>query len=322
MKSPQLHFVVSAPRSGSTWLATALNRHPEIFATEHRLFGDHFEVWPNNNGRLAPRITLDAYARGLSVHYFHDQLFQSRSQFITDFIREYIDFLIDYAVRKSGKSIIVDKITPYPGTADWVMQQIRQYVPDAVVMKLVRDGRDVVTSGTFDWLMKDAHGTPRYRFFVDRENASELPRFFDDEVLKHWAGNWAETTAVFDDPSAALTIRYEDMLLDQAGVLSEVFALLQVADTPSLAVSCAEAATFEKMSGRRRGQLQPTAKQRMGVHGDWKQYFTRRDGDLFLSVSGNRLVTEGYEPGTAWLDDLPEHLSLTNGQTDARSHSR
>ena len=83
MADTDFHFVVSAPRSGSTWLANALNQHPEIFATEHRLFGNFCQVWQNNDGTSSPRITFDSYARAFSVHYFFDL------PKYTDFLREW-----------------------------------------------------------------------------------------------------------------------------------------------------------------------------------------------------------------------------------------
>ena len=121
MPKPQIHFVISAPRSGSTWLAKTLNHHPDVFATEHRLFGNFFEVWQNNNGSPAPRITLDAFAKAQSVHYFHEHLADSREDFINEFIGRYAEFMIEFAQQKTGKSIIIDKITPYPGTSRTVI---------------------------------------------------------------------------------------------------------------------------------------------------------------------------------------------------------
>ena len=197
MPKPQIHFVVSAPRSGSTWLARTLNHHPQIFATEQRLFGNFFEVWPNNNGRPAPRITMDAYAKAFSVHYFHEQVSDSREEFVEEFIAEYSAFLVDFAKRKSGKEIIIDKITPYPGSSRMVIKRIKKYFPDSKIIQLIRDGRDVATSGTFDWLQKDAEGTSRYRYFVQCDLSQRLERFFDDAVLTRWAENWKETVQIF-----------------------------------------------------------------------------------------------------------------------------
>ena len=314
MSAPQIHFVVSAPRSGSTWLAKALNHHPQIFATEHRLFGNFFEVWPNNNGRPAPRITLDAYARAFSVHYFHQHVADNREQFVDDFISEYSSFLLDFAKRKTGKSIIIDKITPYPGTSRTVIDRIKKFFPQSMVIQLVRDGRDVAVSGVFDWLLKDSTDAPRYRYFVERENSEPIQRFYDDDVLTRWAENWKETVQIFRNHPSDLRITFESMLENQSGPLRQLFEVLDVDATEDLALNCAEQETFSTTTGRENGQMDPTSKQRSGVAGDWRHFMTDSDARLFDKIAGKQLVNEGYEADTNWISTLPEKLKLNSAQ--------
>ena len=313
MKMPEIHFVISAPRSGSTWLTQALNCHPEIFATEQRLFGNFCEMWPNNNGKLAPRITFDAYARAVSVHYFHSELAQSRNEFIDSFVKEYCQFLLRFASQSSGKNIIVDKITPYPGTTRLVIHQISQFFPAAKIIRLIRDGRDVATSGTFDWLLKDGMGTLRHSYFVEQKSDVELQRFFDDETLAKWARNWRET--IKDLSNFDLEVRYEDLLVSMERVLAGIFNQLGVDDQDQTCRSCADAVTFEKLTGRKNGQMEPTAKQRSGVCGEWKKYFTARDAMQFHAIAGSELVSTGYAESDSWVHQLPEHLLLRHGDT-------
>ena len=308
MSSPQIHFVVSAPRSGSTWLASALNQHPEIFATEQRLFGNFCELWPNNNGNLAPRLTFDAFARAFSVHYSHEHTSGSRQEFISEVIAGFCKTIVSYAQKKTGKSVIVDKITPYPGTADFVIQQINDFFPDAKIIQLTRDGRDVITSGAFDWLLKDAHDLPRYKYFVTQEAGFQMPRFFDDRFIRKWANHWKETVDVFRSKPAALAVNYESMLAEQAVVLQEIFDCLRVDASNDVATNCAKEVTFENQTGRRNGTMAATSKQRQGKSGDWKNYLTKQDGELFDSIAGKQLVDSGYENDSTWIADLPIQL--------------
>lgn len=308
MTSPEIHFVISAPRSGSTWLAQALNQHPDVFATEQRLFGNFCELWPNNNGSFTPRITFDAYARAVGVHYFHAELAESRNEFVEKFIQEYCRFLINLGAKCTGKKIIVDKITPYPGTTKYVLEQIKHYFPRAKIVKLVRDGRDVVTSATFDWLLKDGHGTDRFKFFVEQDSAVQLQRFFDDQTIKKWAMNWCET--IREVRPSDLEVRFEQMLDDQPKILVQLFELLGVPCSLDDASRWADAVTFEKMTGRQLGQMDPTAKRRCGIWGDWKTYFTREDGKCFHAVAGNELLTTGYIQSADWFEQLPHRLSI------------
>ena len=309
MAEPELHFVISAPRSGSTWLTKSLNQHAEIFATEHRLFGEFCEVWQNNDGTTSPRITFDKYAEAFSVHYFFESLGLDRKSFQDSFVRSFANFLVGFAGRRSGKKVIVDKITPYPGTAELVVQKIRRLFPKSKIIQLVRDGRDVLTSGTFDWLLKDAQGTDRYRYFVDKEAGFELKRFFDDDVIRKWAENWLETIECFESSPADVVVSYESMKQDLAGELDRIAGA--VGASPGN-IESLEGLSFEQMSGRKEGDgSQPTAKARKGVVGDWKSHFTRADGELFDSIAGKQLVSLGYEKDSSWVQGLP--LTLPGG---------
>lgn len=313
-----LHFVISAPRSGSTWLASALNHHPQIFATEQRLFGHFCEVWKNNDGSSSPRMTFDSYTDALAVHYFYANLGLDRATFKDQFLQEYAQFLVQFALRRTDKQIVVDKITPYAGTAKRVVAQIRKLFPQSRIIQLVRDGRDVVTSGTFDWLLKDAVGTPRYDFFVNhvanQQGSQNLARFFDDSVIERWSQHWRETIDVFQKQTPEednwIQIRYEAMQTDMAGQLSRIFEFLGLANDRAIAQHCADQASFEKMTGRPAGSHQPTQKARMGIVGDWKNYFTQTDGQQFDSLAGAALIELGYEPDHHWVSALPPTLNL------------
>ena len=307
MANPELHFIISAPRSGSTWLTTALNQHPEIFATEHRLFGDFCEVWQNNDGSTSPRITFDKYAQAFSVHYFFEAMGMERHEFLNVFEKSFANFLVGFAKRRTDKKFVIDKITPYPGTAAMVVDKIRKLFPDSKIIQLIRDGRDVLTSGTYDWLLKDAQGSDRYRYHVDREAGFELKRFFDDAVIEKWASNWCETIDAFGQRKADAQVRYELMKQDLGKEIDRI--VLAIGADPAGVEAASAKVSFEQMTGRKEGDdSQPTAKARKGVVGDWRGHFTQADGELFDSICGKQLVELGYESDHKWIGDLPEQL--------------
>ena len=307
MANPEIHFIVSAPRSGSTWLTTALNQHPEIFATEHRLFGDFCEVWQNNDGSTSPRITFDKYAQAFSVHYFYESMGMKRGEFLNAFEKSFANFLVSFANRRTDKKFVVDKITPYPGTAAMVGEKIRKLFPESKIIQLVRDGRDVLTSGTYDWLLKDAQGTDRYRYHVDHEAEFELTRFFDDAVIEKWAANWCETIDAFSNIRPDAQVRYESMKQDLAKEINRI--VTAIGADPAGVAAASEKVSFEQMTGRKEGDdSQPTAKARKGVVGDWRGHFTQADGKLFDSICGSQLVQLGYEASRDWVGELPAEL--------------
>ena len=74
---------------------------------------------------------------------------------------------------------------------------------------------------------------------------------------------------------------------------------------------CIERATFEKMSGRAVGdENAPLADARKGISGDWKNYFTRKDGELFDELAGQLLIDLGYENNRDWIQTLPDELAF------------
>ena len=311
-----LHFVLSAPRSGSTWLARSLNFHEEIFSTEHRFFGDFCEIWPNNDGSTTPRITSDSYVDAFTMHYLFGEMGLGRDEFQNAFQRGLINFVTTFGARRTGKSIVVDKVTPYLGTCQKVLDQIKKFVPEAKLFLLMRDGRDVVTSGTFDWLLREPKTSPRYQFFVEKNSTNRLKRFFDDEVLTNWAEHWREVAECGANVDLAGRITYEEMKADHAVSLQKIFETLGVDSSLVAAKKCSDATTFENVTGRKAGEQRHDAKARKGIAGDWKNYFTRKDAELFHSIAGEPLIRYGYETSADWIEEMPDELvwneELTN----------
>ena len=309
---PNYHFVVSSPRSGSTWLARALNHHPELLATENRLFGMFCEIWENQNGKSAPRITLDRFLKGFSTHSFYEQLgYDTSGELESDLRAEFIQSLIRFLHDRSGKTIIVDKVTPYLGTAEQVLSLAQSHF-DARFVHLVRDGRDVAVSGVFDWIARENKTSDRYRLFAEQQTGISLTRFFDDELLCRWAEYWSDTLTAFENgPNSVLEIRFESMLENQESVLNSIFQFLGVSHEQGLAEHCVAQTSFIKTTGRENGEVQPLAKQRKGIAGDWKNYFTRADARLFAELTGNWLQRFGYADDTSWIQDCPVQLNLT-----------
>ena len=124
---------------------------------------------------------------------------------------------------------------PYPGTAQFVVDEIGRMFPEAKIIHLVRDGRDVLTSGTFDWLLKDAEGTDRHEFYFKPIPGMRLERFFDAKVIKKWSANWCETIDVFADDPPAVRVKFEEMKEDMPEVLMKVFEALGVEATEAIA---------------------------------------------------------------------------------------
>lgn len=314
-------FVVACPRSGTTWLKEMLNAHSEILCTENRLFGRHFDVVESDGGeppRL--RVTMDHYVEGFLRHFEWRKLGMSRDDARDAIATKLLRALEEVVHENSGLRIVVDKITPYPGTAETVVEALVRFYPEASVVRLIRDGRDVVTSGVFHWMSKSLRGKDaaehvekRRRLFLDNDHSTSLSRFFLDEEIEEWAGLWTQPLAATKQSHAQLRmmdLRYESLKRDTRGSLGELFTFLSAKNDEGRQQACLEAGAFERMSGGRKvGDAVPDAHVRKGVVGDWRNYFTRQDGALFWQLAGEWMRELGYASDDAWVKSLPEEWS-------------
>jgi len=95
-----------------------------------------------------------------------------------------------------------------------------------------------------------------------------------------------------------------------AAGLKCVFLTRGVEHHEHLCVQCEEATTVEAMTGRPPGDEDPTAKARKGIVGDWKNYFTLADGELFDALAGEQMKVTGYEENDEWVKHLPLRLAM------------
>jgi len=269
-------------------------------------------MWPDNNGSESLRITLDKYVDLHSQQVPVNAIGLKQAEYKELLLSSMIAAMVNASRKLSKKKYIIDKITPYLDTSASVVEQIRTRFPRGKIIYLTRDGRDVLTSGTFDWLKKDAEGTDRYRYFIRKDKDFILQRFFDDEQIHLWSRYWTEPyQAISSSKHAFLLIKYERMLDSYVKVLASVLEYCEIEVTPAQLNRCEQLSNFSIMSGgRARGENSVAEKQRKGVAGDWSTYFTRRDGLLFQQLAGDQLQSLGYITGPEWVDTLPESLSL------------
>jgi Sulfotransferase domain len=85
-------------------------------------------------------------------------------------------------------------------------------------------------------------------------------------------------------------VRYEDLLERPEAETRRLFVFLGADASEKVVSRCVESASFEKRSGRERGQENYAlayGKHRKGIAGDWKIVFTQRDREIFKEVAGD-----------------------------------
>jgi hypothetical protein len=216
---------------------------------------------------------------------------------------------------KTGKKFAGDK-TPLIGME--VIAEIAEIHPDAKVIHIVRDGRDVVISSMHHiWNNAKDRGGPNDlepEVLAKRDAYRQDPEgflargesIFVDGQLAGTARNWANLVGKASKDGRELLgenyveVRYENLLERPVDETRRLLRFLGADDSENVAQQCVELTSFERMSKRKRGQEDSSSFFRKGVAGDWKNVFTERDKEIFKEVAGDLLIKLGYEKDGDW----------------------
>ncbi len=303
------HFIIAAPRSGTTWMSKLLNAHPEINCVERRLFGDYADfVKDDHQADPRLRVTLDKYINSLLLHHGIPKAHKDK------LTKSVLKGILEAEQFASNKKITVDKITPYLNTSSLVIEAINKYFPKSKIIYLVRDGRDVLTSGVFHWFNKKPLNTEltdfelqRREVFLNSEKFSS-ERFFQNKEIEQWANEWKQPLGTIEKAKQSHKVKiisYENMLSKPKLVLEECLSFLGAKRNERIINRCLDTGSFLKMTkGRNNGNEKPDAHVRKGIAGDWKNYFTYTDGKLFHVIAGESLIKYGYVKDEKWFEAL------------------
>lgn len=320
--STPIFFVVGHQKSGTTWLMKMLDAHPEILCWgEGRPFGRKFKQrQQRDNQRGYPPFSLSAAigsSQGLrswikrSVWTRNDNM----REHLDNLTRLTIEYFLTQRLLETNKRMVGDKTVLLNPD---IVEEIGAIFPDAKVIHITRDGRDVAVSTMHHiWNQAEDRGgntkiTPAQQ--AKREAYDEDPQklldsgegIFPNGWLKDYAAKWSANIGKSAKDGPVLLgdnyaeVRYEDLLERPEEEIGQLLRFLG-ADTGEQTVKrCVNAATFEKLSeGRKRGQ-EAASFYRKGIAGDWKNVFTERNKREFKATAGEVLVSIGYEKNNGW----------------------
>src|ERR671920_631297 len=288
-------FVAGEMRSGTSWLRHSLSDHPEIACgQEGSFFGrgyDHEEI-PVYTGPVSSLTRALAHSRELKTwHALPWNLWSDGyDEDLRALSRLSVDYFLSKEVARTGRRIVGDKSPQHTECLD----EIHEIYPDARIIHIVRDGRDVAVSAMHHWWReaKDRGGvfelTPeelelRAAYLEDRQGFLSSGRsIFTEERLGQLARRWSyrvgkahrDGTTLYGD--RYLEIWYEDLLQDTPNTLRRVFGLLGASEDDRIIKYCIRASSFERVSSRQPGEEDSSSFFRKGVAGDWRDVFTER----------------------------------------------
>ncbi|HMD96036.1 MAG TPA: sulfotransferase domain-containing protein [Terriglobia bacterium] len=170
---------------------------------------------------------------------------------------------------------------------------------------VVRDPRDVVVSGYFSHLKTHSdEGWPRLRFYrpylqsLSKEEGLMREMEFSGVFLQHML-SWD-----YDAKPSILELKFEDMILKPFDLFKKVLEHLSIMEGKiacGVLTSILEKYSFKNLSGGRSpGQEDMSNHYRRGVHGDWRNHFTKKHIAYFKSLYNPLLLKLGYEHREDW----------------------
>ena len=317
-------FVVGEAKSGTGWLTKILDSHPEVLCKAKGLFFGRHRRRENlkSAGASMPPASLqnaileDEYLR-LWVERSGWTEDDDPERCLTELARLAVDHFMGKELTRRGKRMAGDK-TPF--FSQNVLSEMSEIYPEARVIHIIRDGRDVVVSKVHHLWKAEARGEPvkllpeevanRDAFYRDPEAflASQVG-IFRKKRLREWAEGWRTRVGKAVEVGPALfgsnyvEVRYEDLLERPDKEAARLFRFLGADASSEVVEGCVEEASFEKGSGRQRGQDDYPlrhGKYRKGIAGDWKNVFIERDTEIFKEIAGDLLIELGYEKDHTW----------------------
>ena len=225
-------FIVGRARSGTTWLRSILNSHPEILCWgEGRFFERSFaleDVEESQLNNIPPSSLYGAIMQSKQLKEWVDRSVWARGKDTDDHLagltRAAIDYFLAEQLSGTGKRMIGDK-TPFVSAE--VLEEIGVIYPEARVIHIIRDGRDVAVSmihhmwsyarsegGIYDLKPEELEKRHAYREGLVPPSES----LFTEERLAGIASAWStEVGRAAGDGPALLggnytEVRYEDLL--------------------------------------------------------------------------------------------------------------
>jgi len=305
-------FIVGHYKAGSTWLVRLLSQHPDIRSLdETQIFrrathtadlaactqllfttvpwsGGGLKNLPRYRTRQLVKRLLQSRRAGTAIRVDHvpgslldlpireqRRLRASLSACTTQeaYFRAFFDFLFDY-YRPSR--YLLEK-TPMNIHC---VPLIRSVFPQAKLIAIYRDGRDVVVSD----------------------------KFYSAQIHHHWsleasAERWRSAMQAQLDHAEGQGIHslsYESLHAAGHDEVRKVLGFLGLPSDDRAIDDMLERSSFRATTGRRPGEERQDRFNRKGVVGDWRNHFGEEEKETFKRIAGDILIALGYEQDNDW----------------------
>jgi hypothetical protein len=296
-------FIFGHARSGTTLLARLVRLHPEV----HCNWQAHFFT---REPFLKSLVDTPAAAEWLGRKSNRWNGGRDLSPLV---LRAAADFILERDAAREGKRIVGDK-SPSSLIHGQAVRDMHAVYPDAALVYIVRDGRDVLISERFRNFVEDSrYLTAEDKGIIAALKADQKPftdgrrSIFTEAFIRRAATGWVVNLSETEAEGKRLyaeryfSLRYEDMLATPFAELQKLWAFLGAADNSTL-----EAATKDELASNPDEEWQARRNESIasflpkGQAGNWRNMFSARDKQLFKEIAGEMLVKWGYEKDLNW----------------------
>lgn len=297
-------FIFGHARSGTTLLTRLARLHPEI----HCNYQAHFFTRRPLLKSLVDSPEAEEWLRRKSNRWNQGR---DLSPLV---LRAAADFIMERDAAREGKMIVGDK-SPSSTIHGQAVRDMHVVYPDAKLVYIIRDGRDVLISERFRNLVEES----KFLKAEDKRIIEELRKdqtpfingtrsIFTETVIRRVAKGWITNVQETEEEGKRLfgdqycSLRYEDVLERPFEELTRLWKFLSVksiddALEEKIKAEMESNPDEEWQAERNQGIASFLPK---GHAGNWERLFTPRDKSIFKEIAGEMLIKWKYEKDLDW----------------------
>ena len=296
-------FIFGHARSGTTLLMRLLRLHPEV----HCNYQGHFFTRQPLLKSLVDTPEAEEWLARKSNRW-------NRGRDLSPLVlRAAADFIMERDAAKQGKRIVGDK-SPSSTIHGQAVRDMHSLYPDAKLIYIVRDGRDVLVSERFRNLVEES----RFLKTEDKQIVEGLRKdpgqftngtrsIFTESVIRRVSTGWVKNVQEIGDEGRSLfgknyySLKYEDVLDRPFEEMQRLWNFLGVQAAQSLEDSIINEMVSnpdEEWQSKRNEDIASFLSK--GRAGNWQRLFTGRDKAAFKDVAGEMLIKWKYEKDLDW----------------------
>ena len=223
-------------------------------------------------------------------------------------MRAAADFILERDARRQGARIVGDK-SPNSINDGEAVRLAHPIYPDASIVYILRDGRDAVLSHRFQAFIEARQHLRGEDLRILAEFEKDPGSFrgqnkslFTEKGLREYARGWVRNLETTLEQGQALyaerfhRLRYEDLLDRPLEEMRRLWAFLGAApDFPVAGEVVRETLGLNRDAAWQEQQAADLAAAiPKGQSGGWREFFTKRDRDIFREVAGDLLGKWNY----------------------------